>query len=200
MKPGLFFDRDGTIIEHVDFLRDPNMIHFLPGAIPALRAAREAGLALVMISNQSGIGRGLVTIDELNRVNSVLENRLAEGGVVMDSNLFSPDAPGPSFTRKPSPYLVFCAAREIKIDLKRSFFVGDREVDLQCGWNAGLRASILVKTGFGAALAADPRIADGPALIANDFSAAVALVLQNLGDDVGGVPGGPGNELICGAS
>jgi D-glycero-D-manno-heptose 1,7-bisphosphate phosphatase len=143
--PAVFLDRDGTIMRDVDFCSDPKMIEIYDGVIDALQRLKRAGFKLFVITNQSGIGRGYFTEEEYRAVENELNQRLG----VIDATYFCPDKPDvESRRRKPSPEMVFEAAREYDLDLSRSFFVGDKAIDIECGENAGLR-TVLVRTGYG---------------------------------------------------
>jgi histidinol-phosphate phosphatase family protein len=142
MKPGmnraLFLDRDGTIIEDREYPRDPELVRLLPGAADALgRLARE-GWKLIVIGNQSGVGRGLIRPEEMRAVEARFEEIMEAGGAPIDAAYFCLHAPTDGCgCRKPSPLLVQQAAREHDVDLAESFMIGDRETDIQCGRNAG---------------------------------------------------------------
>jgi D-glycero-D-manno-heptose 1,7-bisphosphate phosphatase len=144
----VFFDRDGTLMEEVHYCKDPALVHVYPGVPDALARLRRAGFAIIVISNQSGIGRGLMTDDQYQAVQAEFLRQIGPG--LIDASYYCPDAPGVhSECRKPEPGMVLRAAREHAIDLPTSFFVGDREADIECGRRAGAR-SILVRTGYGA--------------------------------------------------
>lgn len=153
MNRAVFLDRDGTLNVEKNYLCDPAQLEIFPGTGPALRRLMEAGFKLVIITNQSGIGRGYYTVDDMHRVNTRLTELLAADGVRFEKVYFSPEAPDqPSRTRKPSPQLLFDARDEFALDLAQSYMVGDKLIDLECGWNAGVKSSILVRTGYGAQL------------------------------------------------
>ena len=151
MSRALFIDRDGTIIEEREYLSNPDGVRVLPGVPEALLHAMGAGMRLIIVTNQSGIGRGLYTLQDMKRVNARICEELGASGVRFDRIYFSPEAPTqPSRGRKPSPQFLFDARDEFEIDLSRSYMIGDKLIDLECGWNAGVRKSILVRTGYGA--------------------------------------------------
>jgi D-glycero-D-manno-heptose 1,7-bisphosphate phosphatase len=151
MNRAVFLDRDGTIIEEKEYLRDPDQVSIFPGAMDALKRLQDAGFKLCIVSNQSGVGRGYFTIADVKRVNEHLIELLARGGVRFEKIYVAPEAPGqPSRGRKPSPQFLFDARDEFGIDLSQSYMVGDKLIDLECGWNAGVKTSILVRTGYGA--------------------------------------------------
>jgi D-glycero-D-manno-heptose 1,7-bisphosphate phosphatase len=151
MKPSVFLDRDGTLIVEKNYLRRPEDVVILPGAAAALKRLADAGFRLFIVSNQSGVGRGLFTLADVERVNEHLRRELAAAGVRFEKVYVAPEAPGqPSRGRKPSPQFLFDARDEFGLDLAQSFMIGDKLIDLECGWNAGVKTSILVRTGYGA--------------------------------------------------
>ena len=146
LRPALFLDRDGTLMEEVDHCHDPAKVRAYPGAAEALSRARSLGWSIIIITNQSGIGRGYFSRDQFLKVQGELTRQL--GGTI-DATYMSPDLPGTgSLRRKPAPGMILEAAEEHGIDLARSFMVGDRNLDIECGRNAGVK-TILVKTGYG---------------------------------------------------
>jgi D-glycero-D-manno-heptose 1,7-bisphosphate phosphatase len=146
-SPAVFLDRDGTIMRDVGYCSDPDAIELFDGVIEALRKLKKAGFKLFVITNQSGIGRGYFTKQQYRAVEGELNRRLGVG--LIDATYFCPDKPGlDSRRRKPAPDMVLEAARDHNLDLKRSFFVGDKAIDIDCGRNAGVR-TMLVRTGYG---------------------------------------------------
>ena len=153
MNRAVFLDRDGTIIEEKHYLRRPEQVVIFPGAAPALNRLQSAGFKLIIVSNQSGIARGYFTLADLESVNRHLCGELGRHGVRFERIYFSPEAPGqPSRGRKPSPQFLFDARDEFALDLGESYMIGDKLPDLECGWNAGVKQCLLVRTGYGAEL------------------------------------------------
>ncbi len=151
MKRALFLDRDGTIIAERNYLSDPAKVEVFPGAGRALKRAMDHGFLLFIVTNQSGIGRGYYTMDDMHRVNRRVLEILAGDHVRIEKVYFAPEAPDqPSRGRKPSPQFLFDARDEFSVDLARSYVIGDKLIDLECGWNAGVRMPLLVRTGYGA--------------------------------------------------
>ncbi|MFO1487178.1 MAG: HAD family hydrolase [Verrucomicrobiota bacterium] len=151
MHAAVFLDRDGTLIAEKNYLCRPEDVVIFPGAAQALRRLTEAGFRLFIVSNQSGVGRGYFTLADVDRVNAHLSQELAREGVRFEKIYIAPEAPDqPSHGRKPSPQFLFDARDEFQLDLARSYMVGDKLIDLECGWNAGVRKSFLVRTGYGA--------------------------------------------------
>ena len=150
----LFLDRDGTINEDPGYLGDPNNVKLFPGTGEALSILKnQYGFKLIVISNQSGISRGIITHEMVQAVNAKINELLSEYNVSIDAFYYCPAHPDFSPAedcgcRKPSPELVLKAADDMKIDLSGSYFVGDSVSDIECGLNAGLK-TILVKTGYG---------------------------------------------------
>ena len=150
-RRAVFVDRDGTLIEEREYLADPAGVALLPGAAAGLRRLAEAGFALVLVTNQSGIARGLYGEAEYARVHARLETLLAAEGVRLDGAYHCPHHPdftGPCACRKPLPGLFTRAAAELGLDLARSCAVGDRLRDVLPLLERGGRA-LLVRTGYG---------------------------------------------------
>jgi D-glycero-D-manno-heptose 1,7-bisphosphate phosphatase len=174
----IFLDRDGTLIEERHFLHRPEDIAFFPGAVRALRQLRAAGFKLFIVSNQSGVGRGRFTMEDVAKVHDRLTADLASQGVSFEKIYVAPEAPDqPSRARKPSPQFLFDAREEFGLRLEACYFVGDRLSDLECGWNAGVERSLLVRTGYGADTekTGDPRLA--VAVVVDDLAAAADWIL-----------------------
>jgi len=190
-RPAVFLDRDGTVIRQVHYIADPKEVELLPGAVEALRLLGEAGFARVIVTNQSAIGRGLVTETQAEAVQAEVERQLGEAGVAIEGFECCPLAPSPVSSnghgradrtvidhpdRKPGPGMLLRAAREIDLDLSRSWMVGDMVSDLLAGRNAGCRGSIFVRTGYGAeAEEAARSLADD---VADDLLGAVGRILS----------------------
>lgn len=148
-RKAVFLDRDGTINYDPGYLDSPEKFKFLPGAVAALRGLREAGYLLFVVSNQSGIARGFIRREVLRKIHERMREILSEEGVTMDGIYCCPHHPDENCRcRKPSPELVLRAAEEHDLDLEGSFFVGDRETDIETGVKAGCR-TVLVLTGSG---------------------------------------------------
>ena len=151
MNRAIFFDRDGTLIAEKNYLCRPEDVAIFPGAAAALKQLADAGFQLFIVSNQSGVGRGYFTLADADRVNEHLAREFARDGVRFGKIYIAPEAPDqPSRGRKPSPQFLFDARDEFNLNLAESFMVGDKLIDLECGWNAGVKKCILVRTGYGA--------------------------------------------------
>jgi len=145
-RPALFLDRDGTLMEEVDHCRDPKDVRAIEGAAAELARARSLGWASIIVTNQSGIGRGYFTEEQFESVQRELIRQL-DG--LIDASYMAPDHPdNPSPRRKPAPGMILEAAAEHDLDLSRSWMIGDKALDIEAGRNAGVR-TILVETGYG---------------------------------------------------
>jgi len=146
LSPAVFVDRDDTIMEDCGYCSDPKNVKIFPGVPDALRRLKSNGFKLIIITNQSGIGRGLFTLDQYRAVEAEVLRQLGDG--LIDATYFCSDVPvQPSTRRKPEPGMIVEATREHQIDLSRSFLIGDKKIDVECAHNAGVRA-IRVRTGF----------------------------------------------------
>lgn len=144
-RPAVFLDRDGTIIEDLGYLSDPADVRLLPGVGAALRLLAEGGFLLVIVTNQSGVGRGMFDRASVDRVNARLAETLRREGVALDGVYVCPHGPEDDCAcRKPAPGLMLEAARALGIDLEASYMVGDKASDAEAGRRAGCRG-ILTK-------------------------------------------------------
>jgi D-glycero-D-manno-heptose 1,7-bisphosphate phosphatase len=169
--PAVFLDRDGTLMRDVDYCGDPRKVEVFPQAGEALRRLKQQGYKLIVITNQSGIGRGYFTEEDYRAVESEFARQLGEG--LIDGSYHSPDLPtSNSIRRKPGPGMVFEAQRDHRLELRCSFLVGDKASDIGCGRNAGVR-TILVQTGYGAREAES-----GADWIARDIAHAAEIILS----------------------
>jgi D,D-heptose 1,7-bisphosphate phosphatase len=152
-SPAVFLDRDGTLNIDPGYIGDPSNLKLFPGTGEALFKLKSSGFKLLVISNQSGIARGLITEENVRKVNLQLNNILSASNVAIDKFYYCPAHPDFSTEeececRKPSTKMVYQAANEFSIDLRRSYFVGDSISDIECAHNSGMK-SVLVLTGQG---------------------------------------------------
>ena len=149
-RPALFLDRDGVLIEDKHYLCNPDHVQFCAGVLNLLDQAKNNQLAVVVITNQSGIARGLFDWNAYESVTQYLLQLLGPEAPIsaIYANGYGPNAPVNSW-RKPSPGMLLAAAKDLNIDLSRSILVGDRLTDLQAGASAGLAFLIHVLTGHG---------------------------------------------------
>ncbi len=146
-RPALFFDRDDTLMVNVPYLGDPKKVSAFPEAREALLKLQGAGYLLFIVTNQSGVGRGLITLEQVHAVNATLLLQLGPEIVITQiyQSFANPSDPESLLDRKPSPRLVHRAAEEHHLDLAQSHFIGDRLVDIQCGLNSGCASSLLLR-------------------------------------------------------
>ena len=175
-RAGVFLDRDGTLVNDPGFLRDPADVQLLPGVAVAIARLNRTGLAVIVVTNQSGIARGLILPEEYLAVERRIGELLAADGATLDATYHCPHYPavtGPCDCRKPGTLLYRQAAEDFHLDLVRSWAVGDRLTDLEAVVRLGGRG-ILVRTGAGEAYAADA-IREGYA-VARDLAHAVEQI------------------------
>jgi D-glycero-D-manno-heptose 1,7-bisphosphate phosphatase len=171
LSAAVFIDRDGTIMEDTDYCSQPKDVRIFPGVLEALQLLKSQEFKLIIITNQSGIGRGLFTLDQYRAVESEVLRQLGNG--LVDATYYCPDAPGKdSKCRKPAPGMVVKAARDHQIDVSRSFLIGDKEIDVECAHNAGVRA-IRVRTGIQRDVTGS-----NAEWVADDVPAAVQIILN----------------------
>lgn len=170
-RAAVFFDRDGTLMEEVHYCNDPALVRAFPGAAQELARLRQAGWLNVVVTNQSGIASGKISLSQYEKVQAELALQLNSQ---IDAVYFCPDSPAaPTSRRKPGTGMLEEAARDLKIDLSRSWMIGDKAIDIQCGRAAGCR-TILVRTGYG-------RLHDAslPDFMADDLPQAVEHILKH---------------------
>jgi D-glycero-D-manno-heptose 1,7-bisphosphate phosphatase len=172
LRPAIFLDRDGTLMTDVAYCGDPDLVAVFPDAPAALARLKARGYLLVLVTNQSGIGRGYITEAEFAAVQAEFFRQL--GPQVFQAAYHCPDAPDfATERRKPGAGMIFEAAADHGLDLGRSFFIGDSAVDLACGRRAGLAGVVLVRTGRDPAQARHCQ----PDFLAQDLSEAVDWIL-----------------------
>jgi D-glycero-D-manno-heptose 1,7-bisphosphate phosphatase len=145
-RPAIFLDRDGTLIEDTGYVKDPSSVRLLPTVAEALRRFEAAGFLRIVVSNQSGIARGLFDENALRKVERRLAALLAQGEASVNATYHCPHFESGCLCRKPLPGLILTAAAEHAIDLSRSVMIGDRSIDIEAGHAAGIPA-VLVTTG-----------------------------------------------------
>jgi D-glycero-D-manno-heptose 1,7-bisphosphate phosphatase len=189
LRRAVFFDRDGTLNEEVGYLDDLARFHLYPFAGPAVRAINEAGLVAVVLTNQSGVGRGVFPEELVHAVHERMTRDLNDAGARLDAIYYCPHHPAAEIERyrvecscrKPSPGMMETAARRFGIRLEESFVIGDRYLDVEMAHRAGA-ASVLVRTGFGQSEWDSFRTngAPQPDQVAENVSEAVEWILLQL--------------------
>jgi D-glycero-D-manno-heptose 1,7-bisphosphate phosphatase len=181
-KPAIFLDRDGTLIVEAHYLHEPEKVELIPGAGEAVRRLAEDGFELFIVTNQAGIGRGYYAEEQMHAVNECVAGEFAKFGVAFRKTYFAPEAPDqPSRNRKPSPQMLLDARDEFGIDLEASYMVGDKVSDIECGWNAGVKSSVLVRTGYGREHESQLGQANGPLAVIDSIADIARLALGQAG-------------------
>jgi len=183
----VFLDRDGTLIEEIGYLDRPERVDLYPWSIEAIRAFNRAGLRVVMATNQSGVARGFFTEAVVDQVHRHIAGLLEAGGAHIDAYYYCPHHPDGKVARyaracdcrKPSRGLVDRAERELGIDPRRSFAVGDRWLDVALARAVGARG-ILVRTGYGAGEEARPQEGLTADAVVNNLVEAAGWILRSL--------------------
>ena len=159
MRPAIFLDRDGVIIENrANYVRSWSDVSIYPQALQALASVSGSEYALVLITNQSAVGRGILPLHAVEGINARLIEAIKAAGGRIDGVYVCPHAPQDGCScRKPEPGLILQAAQELSLDLSRSIMIGDALSDIQAGQSAGIRKNVLVLTGRGQAQAQLPR-------------------------------------------
>jgi D-glycero-D-manno-heptose 1,7-bisphosphate phosphatase len=184
LRPAVFLDRDGTLNVDVGYLHAIDQLELFPWTADALRLLKRAGYLLVVVSNQAGIAQGMIAPGFVEQAHAEMLRRVREAGGDLDALYFCPHHPRGAIKelatncrcRKPLPGMIDDAARDLGIDVARSWVVGDKWLDVQLGHAAGAR-SILVRTGWGADQ--ERRRPEGQAVdaICDNLIAAVSVIL-----------------------
>lgn len=192
-RTAVFLDRDGTIIEDAGYLGDPQKVRLIRDAADAIRRFRQAGCLVVIVSNQSGVARGFFDEVALYKVHAHLESLLAEKGAATDQAYYCPYLDGPeaivvayrrdSDLRKPRPGMLLRAAKELDIDLSRSWMIGDSSTDVQAGISAGCRTILLRHNG-----ALPPAVDVAPTHCVDSMTEAAVLVEQAMKQELSPSP------------
>ena len=164
-KRAVFLDRDGTIIEDRDYLSSPEGVVLIPGAAEAIRTLSQRGYYIVMVSNQSGVARGMFPESAVWRTNRRVQELLEREGARIDAVYYCPHYVHGSVARyavecscrKPLPGMGLRAAAEHDIDLGQSYMIGDKQADVEFARNCGMKTAFLVSTGHGAGVALEGR-------------------------------------------
>jgi D-glycero-D-manno-heptose 1,7-bisphosphate phosphatase len=181
MNCAIFLDRDGVLIEEKNYLHRVEDVVFISGAFAGLKRLAGAGFGLFIVTNQSGVGRGYYPMADVEKVNAHISEEFARHGVTFQKTYVAPEAPDqPSRGRKPSPQFLFDARDEFGLNLADSFMIGDKLIDLECGWNAGVKRSILVRTGYGKTFETEAADKIVRAVVVDDLVAAANWILGPL--------------------
>ena len=145
----VFLDRDGTLNQDSGYITTPNALVLFPGVVGAIARLNQSGSRVVLITNQSGIARGLMTVDDLHMIHRKLEHELQEGGGWLDGIFFCSHHPDDACQcRKPNPGLIKQATQELGLNMSRSYFVGDKIIDMELAKVVGSIAVLVMTSGF----------------------------------------------------
>lgn len=183
MNKAVFLDRDGTIVNDIGYMNSPEQLQFIPGSIPAIKKLNEAGYKVVVITNQSGVARGMITEDMLQTIDKTMHKKILNGGAHLDAIYYCPHHPEHGTypykqvceCRKPHPGLIKKAERDLGLDLKSSYMIGDKATDIEAGKSAGT-STIMVMSGRGQQ--EKPKLKEQPDHIAADLSRAANWILE----------------------
>jgi len=176
MRPFAIFDRDGTLMVEKNYLADPAGVELLPGAAEAIERVARAGYGVIVLTNQSGVGRGYFGLEDVARVNARMLELLGEAAARIEGIYICPHAPEADCAcRKPRTGLVEQAARELGVDVARSVVIGDKAADVELARRAGA-AAVLVTTGYGAEVLASGQAQ--PDFVAQELSAAADWIAR----------------------
>jgi histidinol-phosphate phosphatase family protein len=179
-RKAIFVDRDGTLNVNIDYLSDPDKYQLYPGVAEGLKALRDAGFIIVVITNQSGIGRGIFDHPTLARIHERMKQELARGGASVDGIYYCPHHPDENCAcRKPGTVLFKKAIEEHGIDPKRSYVIGDMYIDIAAGKRIGARTAFVPEPkNLDRARKELPSWEIGPDFFGRDFQSAVSWILQ----------------------
>lgn len=180
MFPAIFIDRDGVIIENrSDYVRNWSQVSVFTEAVRALADSRLKSHKIVIVTNQSAVGRGFISLETAQEINGRIVQTVRNQGGKIDGAYLCPHDPSEGCEcRKPRPGLLLRAAGELSLDLKRSWMIGDAWSDIQAGQAAGVRGTIILKTGRGAEqLSLPPPPDTREFLVCNDLSQALEAIL-----------------------
>lgn len=189
LYPALFLDRDGTINHDPGYIKDPNSVRLIDGVAESLRKLKEHfGFKIIVVSNQAGVSKGLMTTEDVEAVNNRILELLKEQGVIIDAIYYCPyhpdfDPPEKTICRKPSPFMILQAAEEHNIDLSKSFMIGDRASDVEAGINANVRTILLRTTMSDDEICILINEGKKPNFVAKDFKDACHYIFQIYAED-----------------
>lgn len=185
MQPAIFLDRDGTLIEEVGYLDRLERLAFFPWSVDAVRLLNRAGFLVVVVTNQAGVARGIFDESFVGEAHRYIEAKLSAGGARVDAYYYCPHHPEASVAayrrpcdcRKPAPGMLRQAKRDLNVDLRRSYVIGDRWLDVQMAQTVGA-TGILVRTGYGRTEEGRPKDDVRAAKIADNLIEAVGWILR----------------------
>lgn len=185
LQPAIFLDRDGTINFDPGYIKNPDDVYLLDGTAEGIRKLKDGfGFKIIVISNQAGVSKGLMTIEDVEAVNKRINDLLIEKGTSIDAFYYCPfhpdyDSPEKAKCRKPSPYMIFNAAEEHNVDLKKSYLVGDRASDIEAGWNANIKTVLLGTSNSDDEISILHNLGKKPNFVAANFNDACDFIIKD---------------------
>jgi len=180
MKRAIFIDRDGTIIKDKGYITDVSFVELIPGSAQAINGFHSLGFIVVLVTNQSAVGRGYITENELVEIHKRTKQLLSQEGSFLDAIYVCPHHPDEECScRKPKPGLVRKACKDFNIDITKSYIIGDQKADIELGEKEGI-SSILVLTGYGK----DTVKETSPDYVVNNIFEAEKLIERIEGKDI----------------
>src|ERR1035437_9457003 len=183
---GIFLDRDGTINFDSGYIKDLASVVILDGVIEGIKKLRnEYGFKIIVISNQAGVSRGLLTLEDVELVHEKVTHLLAEEDAIIDAIYYCPyhpdfDPPEKTICRKPSPFMIVQAAKDYKINLQESYMIGDRWGDIVCGLDAGVKSILLASNILKDEISTLHSRGKNPNFIAANFKDACEYIIKDL--------------------
>ncbi len=184
LQPAIFLDRDGTINFDTGYIKNSEDVQLLEGVADGIRKLKDDfGFKMIVISNQAGVSKGLMTIENVEQINAKINELLKEQGTLIDAFYYCPfhpdyDPPEKSICRKPSPQMIFKAADEHSIDLSKSYMVGDRASDVEAGLNAKLK-SVLLTNNTNDEISILQNLEKNPNFVAANFTEACDFIIND---------------------
>ena len=185
LQPAIFLDRDGTVNYDSGYVKNPEEIWLLDGVAEGIRKLKDDfGFKMVIVSNQAGVAKGLLTIKDVLAVNDKINELLRDKKTSIDAFYFCPyhpdfDPPEKAICRKPSPFMIIKAAEELNLDLGRSYMVGDKSSDIEAGLNAGVKTVFITPDSAKEEISILHNLEKKPNFVAANFQEACDLIIKD---------------------
>ncbi|MEW6506243.1 MAG: HAD family hydrolase [Bacteroidota bacterium] len=183
--PTVFLDRDGTINYDTGYIKDANLVRLYPGVAEGIKKLKDQyNFKIVVISNQAGIAYGILTHEDVKSINNKINNLLLEFGTSIDNFYYCPFHPEfnseeESNCRKPSPYMIVKASKDLNLDLKRSYMIGDKHIDILCGINAGVKSILINYSGEDTEINILHNLEKKPNFVAANFTEVCDFIIKD---------------------
>ena len=183
----LFLDRDGTINYDTGYVKDPSQVIIIPGVAESIGVLKNNfGFKIIVVSNQAGVAKGLMTRADVEAVNKKINELLSAAGASVDSFYYCPyhpdfDPPGKAVCRKPSPFMIVQASKDLNLDLNSSYMIGDKASDVESGINAGVKTILLHGENIEKEISTLHNLGKKPNFVAANFKEACDYILKDFG-------------------